>query len=103
MLGEYPGPSAGAEGRDFCVCLSCSGGPGLGLTLTEEKLVLRIQLSSDYLPWAFSKLDSYFFPGGKIETEISAWFDQSLQPLPPQGTVASGGSRPAWEYRASSP
>lgn len=47
MPGEYPGPSGGAERQDLSVCVSCSTGLGLGLTLTGEKLVLRIQLSCD--------------------------------------------------------
>lgn len=47
MPGEYPGPSGGAEKQDSPVHLSCGGGSGLGLTLTDEELVLWIQLSSD--------------------------------------------------------
>ena len=41
---------------------------------------------TDYLNWAFPKLVSHFFPGGKIETGIYTWFDQSLQAPSPQGT-----------------
>ena len=44
MPGEYPEPSGGAE-RQESVGLTCSPGPGVSLALTDEKLVLRIQLS----------------------------------------------------------
>lgn len=47
MLGEYPGPSGGAERQAFSIGLSCSTGPGLGLPSIDEKLVLRIQFSGD--------------------------------------------------------
>lgn len=48
---------------------------------------------AEYLNWAFPKLDSPSFPGGKIETGIYAWCDQSLQAPPPQGGASRAHTR----------